>query len=264
MPAFSLNVPLPGQIGWPYEGVPEIEPGLIMAHAEELFDSFRFLAGAARRLRDEGWKNIAYPMSLVFTKRFANETDAYTELSQLGLDAYAIHLQPVPEVPGALVWTPPDLNVDVYSQMELEKILGWAEASLSPGRQVFNDPDLPACPACAGRLLIGRREEGQGDAYAFCMDPSCRVAAAVIRPEDPVLDVVLCVICLGRALDGMTPEEGVMPIALEVRGDHPRCPGCGRCRQVVARARSVETQDEEPNSVPLPPINPPWGGDLGS
>ena len=41
----------------------------------------------------------------------------------------------VPEVPGALVWTPPDLNVDVFSQMELEKILGWAESSLAPGRQ---------------------------------------------------------------------------------------------------------------------------------
>lgn len=247
MPAFSLSVPLPGQIGWPYDGVPELEPGGILAYAEELADAFHFLSRAARRLQDEGWKNIAYPTSLTFTKRFACENEAYNELTRLGLDSYAIHLQSVPEVPGALVWTPPDLSVDVFSQMELEKILGWAEATLLPGRQVFNDPDLPACPACGGRLVIGRREEGQGDAFAFCLDPSCRVAAAVIRSEDPVLDVVLCVICLGRALDGMTAEEGVVPITLEETGEHERCPGCGRARQVVARARSVETSNEEPS-----------------
>jgi hypothetical protein len=249
MPAFALNIPLPGQIGWPYDGLPEIDSGMVISYAEELYDSYRFLSKAARRLQDEGWKNIAYPTSLIFTKRFLNENDAYLELTQLGLDAYAIHLQPVPEVPGALVWTPPDLNVDVFSQMELEKILGWAEATLLPGRQTFNDPDLPACPACGGRLVIGRREIGQGDAYAFCLDPACRVAAAVVRPEDPVLDVVFCVICLGRALDGMTPEEGVVPISLEVSSpEHERCPGCGRVRQVVARARSVEITNEEPSS----------------
>ncbi|MBW3622364.1 MAG: hypothetical protein KY468_03030 [Armatimonadetes bacterium] len=247
MPAFSLSIPLPGQIGWPYDGVPELDPGGILAYADELADAYCFLATASRRLKEEGWKNIAYPTSLTFTKRFLSETDAYNELTQLGLDSYAIHLQTVPEVPGALVWTPPDLSVDVFSQMELEKILGWAEAALLPGRQSFNDPDLPACPACGGRLIVGRREEGQGDAYAFCLDPSCRVAAAVIRPEDPVLDVVLCVICLGRALDGMTPEEGVVPITLEVSGEHDRCPGCGRARQVVARARSVEASNDEPS-----------------
>ena len=246
MPAFSLNIPLPGQIGWPYDGVPEIDPAGILAYSHELSDALHTLARATRRLQDEGWKNIAYPTSLNFTKRFCSEAEAYNELSLLGLDTYAIHLQSVPEVPGALVWTPPDLSVDVFSQMELEKILGWAEASLLPGRQVFNDPDLPACPACGGQLIIGRREEGQGDAYAFCLDPSCRVAAAVVRRDDPVLDVVLCVICLGRALDGMTPDEGVVPITLEATGEHPLCPGCRRLRKVVARARSVETSNEEP------------------
>jgi hypothetical protein len=250
MPAFSLSIPLPGQIGWPYDGVPELEPGGILAYADELSDAYCYLAKATRRLQESGWKNIAYPTSLTFTKRFISENDAYAELTRMGLDSYAIHLQPVPEVPGALVWTPPDLSVDIFSQMELEKILGWAEATLLHGTQVFNDPELPACPACGGRLVLGRREEGQGDAYAFCLDPSCRVAAAVIRPEDPVLDVVLCVICLGRALDGMTPEEGVVPIALEPSGEHGLCPGCRRIRQVVARARSVEASNEEPSPEP--------------
>jgi hypothetical protein len=246
MSAFSLNVPLPGQIGWPYDGAPEIEPDIIMSHAEELYEAYRFLARAAQRLQNEGWKNTAYPTSLAFTKRFRNEAEAYAELSQLGLDAYAIHLQPIPEVPGALVWTPPDLNVDITSQLELEKILGWAETALSPGQQVFNDPDLPTCPACHGRMLVGRRQEGHGDAYAFCLDPSCRVAAAVVRPEDPTLDVALCVVCLGRAIDGLTPDEGVLPIELRESGSEiPRCPACGRPRQVVARARSVAVSEED-------------------
>ncbi len=247
MPAYSLSVPLPGQIGWPYDGVPEIDAAGIKDYAEELAQAFCYLNKATRRLSEEGWKNIAYPTSVTFTKRFLDEQEAYNELTRLSLDAYAIHLQAVPEVPGALVWTPPDLSVDLFSQMELEKILGWAEFALLPGQQTFNDPDLPACPACGGRLLIGRREAGQGDAYAFCLDPSCRIAAAVIRREDPVLDVVMCVICLGRALDGMTPEEGVVPIAMEPTGEHSRCPGCGRNRKVAARARSVESSNEEPS-----------------
>jgi hypothetical protein len=248
MPAYSLNIPLPGQIGWPYDGVPEVEPDQILTHADEIYESYRYLVRAARRLRNEGWKNTAYPASLVFTKRFANENEAYLELTQLGLDSYAIHLHPIPEIPGALVWTPPDLNVDITAQLELEKALAWAETALVPGQQIFNDPDLPACPVCRGRVLIGRRQEGHGDAYVFCLDPSCRVAAAVVRPEDSVLDMMLCVVCLGRALDGLTPEEGVLPIEFKKSGEDPgRCPACNRPRQVSARARSVGF-NEEPES----------------